>query len=129
MAGKEAHITNKPTGTLVLYNSAGDKFYVAKCNADGVLLTKGEIDATIDFEVDPGIESAFQQMPGSAIKTPEININPDYNPFSNKKESSAEGFKPQPETGDKHWQKIFEGHREVVNPETNNTIIPFCEKW
>lgn len=54
MAGKEAHITNKPTGSLVLYNSAGDKFYVAKCNTDGVLLTKGEIDATIDFEVGHG---------------------------------------------------------------------------
>ena len=54
MAGKEAHITNKPTGSLVLYNSDGDKFYVAKCNTDGVLLTKGEIDATIDFEVGHG---------------------------------------------------------------------------
>ena len=78
---------------------------------------KHSLTPTIDFEVEPGLESAFQQMPGKTIKAPEIKIDPDYNPFSNKKESRAEGFKPRPETGDKHWEKLFEGHRETVDQE------------
>lgn len=54
MAGKVALITNKPTGSLVGYNADNGEFYVLKCDTEGVLTTKGEIDATIDFEVGHG---------------------------------------------------------------------------
>jgi hypothetical protein len=72
MAGKEAHITNKPTGSIVAYNSSDDKYYVLKCDTEGVLTTKGEIDATIDFEVGHGKTLALVDFDISAATTTEI---------------------------------------------------------
>jgi len=115
---QEIDINIHPTKTEVNFRDARYVYAVIHA-AVKQSIGKHSLTPTIDFEVDPGIESAFQQMPGKTIKSPEITINPDYNPFSTKTGSSAEGFKPQPETGDKHWQKLFEGHREVVDPETN----------
>ena len=53
MAGKEA-IDNKPTGSVVYYNSDNDAFYIGKCDSEGVPLIQGLVSGQIAIETGHG---------------------------------------------------------------------------
>ena len=54
MAGKVSHISNKPTGAISLYNPDNDEWYVATCDANGVMQIQGLVSGQIAIEVGHG---------------------------------------------------------------------------
>lgn len=63
---------------------------------------------TIDFDVDPSIEAAFQNPAKGIVRQPEIKINPDYNPFeSDNNVSYRETSHFQREKSVLNWEKLF----------------------
>jgi len=71
---------------------------------------------TIDFDVDPGIEMAFQTQAGKSFKQPEIKINPDYNPFTREKAAGhSQGFPTTPKVH-QDWEKFFQDDTTSHSP-------------
>lgn len=130
---KEIDINIHPTKTEVNFKDARYVYAVIHA-AVKQSIGKHSLTPTIDFDVDPSIESAFQQLPDKAIQQPGVNIDPDYNPFKNKSEGNSTTYNPPPETGDKNWQKIFEGHKDntsisnKINPPQTNELQDESEK-
>jgi len=63
---------------------------------------------TIDFDVDPSIEAAFQNPAKGIVKQPEIKINPDYNPFETEKSSAyRENSRFKRNKPVRDWEKLF----------------------
>ena len=54
MAGKVSHISNKPTGAISLYNPDNDEWYVATCDANGVMQIQGLVSGQIAIETGHG---------------------------------------------------------------------------
>ncbi len=81
---------------------------------------------TIDFDVDPSIEAAFQNPAKGMVRQPEIRINPDYNPFeTDQKPSYRESSHVQREKSVQHWEKLFtqeQSKQEPVMPEDSHGI-------
>ncbi|MBE0651911.1 MAG: DNA mismatch repair endonuclease MutL [Bacteroidales bacterium] len=84
---------------------------------------------TIDFDVDPTIEAAFQNPAKGIVKQPEIKINPDYNPFESGKGISyrdSSSFKREKSV--QNWEKLFtptsqkEERQEVSSFESSKEI-------
>ena len=71
MAGKESDISNKPTGTVTLYNPDNDKYYLATCDANGVLQIQGLVSGQIAIETGHGksIENPASGTIASATTT------------------------------------------------------------
>lgn len=63
---------------------------------------------TIDFDVDPSIEAAFQNPAKGIVKQPEIKVNPDYNPFETDKNFSyRESSHFKRDKSVQNWEKLF----------------------
>ncbi len=69
---------------------------------------KHTLTPTIDFDVDPTVESALGSLPGKEIKQPGITVDPDYNPFANSPNHDySKGFlKPKV---DQNWDQLYAG--------------------
>lgn len=82
---------------------------------------------TIDFDVDLSIESAFQAPARGMVKQPEIQVNPDYNPFNIGKDtfisSGSRGFVSR-KPADQNWEKLFLPDRKDNEPGTNSLETP-----
>lgn len=62
---------------------------------------------TLDFNVDPGIELAFQSAPGADVKPPQISVDPDYNPFKSKQKADpSQGFHSE-YPKNQHWENFY----------------------
>jgi DNA mismatch repair protein MutL len=81
---------------------------------------------TIDFDVDPSIEAAFQNPAKGIVRQPEIKINPDYNPFeSDKNVSYRESSHFQREKSVRNWENLFASgpkDAKAVSQESTNGI-------
>ena len=63
---------------------------------------------TIDFDVDPSIEAAFQNPAQGIVKQPEIKVNPDYNPFKTENSSAyRENSHFKRDKSVQNWEKLF----------------------
>lgn len=62
---------------------------------------------TLDFNIDPGIDLAFQTAPDAEIKAPQIHVDPDYNPFQTHRNTDpAQGFHSK-NTQHQNWEAFF----------------------
>ncbi|MCF6170335.1 MAG: DNA mismatch repair endonuclease MutL [Bacteroidales bacterium] len=102
---EDIDINIHPTKTEVNFKEAGYVYAILHA-AVKQSIGKYSLTPTIDFNLNPEVETAFSQLPRKDLKQPGININPDYNPF---KQSSSAGFekphhRPQGQQG---WQKLY----------------------
>ena len=97
-----------PTKTEVNFKDA--KYVYAVLQA-AVKQTVGmhNLTPTIDFDLDPSIEAAFQNPARGIVKQPEIKINPDYNPFETEKSDGSyrESSNFRQEKSVQGWEKLF----------------------
>ncbi len=103
----EIDINIHPTKTEVKFEN--DKMiYAFLASSVKQALGKFNIAPSIDFDIERGMDIT----PGprnSEIKAPQIQTNPDYNPFDNPTgKPMGSGFSGKPNTSG-NWQKLYEG--------------------
>ncbi len=102
----EIDINIHPTKTEVNFRDARYVYAVMQ-SAVKQSVGKHSLTPTIDFDVDPAIDALFQSSPKGEVKTPEIKVNPDYNPF--KQEGSASvSYKPAKPKGEPNWETLYQ---------------------
>jgi DNA mismatch repair protein MutL len=102
----EIDINIHPTKTEVNFRDARYVYAVMQ-SAVKQSIGKHSLTPTIDFDVDPAIDALFQSSPKGEVKTPEIKVNPDYNPF--KQEGSASvSYKPAKPKGEPNWETLYQ---------------------
>ncbi len=91
-------------------------------------LGKYNIGPSIDFDREGSIEIPVAPKRGTYIPVPEIEVNPEYNPFEKKssREDAYETFKRSgEESGNlKNWEKLYDGKI----PEREGEVSPFPGK-
>ncbi len=92
-------------------------------------LGQHNLTPTLDFEMDR-INDFMDPKPGTEIKTPQISVNPDYNPFDRPSSSpSTHKAPPRPQ----NWEELYEISRqstadEVVQSEINLDTEPISNE-
>jgi DNA mismatch repair protein MutL len=72
---------------------------------------------TLDFDIDPALNTTLGMAVKGEIKTPEVRYNPDYNPFKKEKPApftpKTGNFSPQHQD----WEKVFRPEEDPAAPE------------
>ncbi len=89
---KDIDINIHPTKTEVNFQDAKYIYSVLHA-AVKQAIGKHSFTPTLDFDVIPEVEAAFQTRPSDDLKQPSLNLDPDYNPFSNQKSDSSNDSK------------------------------------
>ncbi len=126
---KDIDINIHPTKTEVNFQDAR-YIYAVLHAAVKQSIGKHSLTPTLDFDVIPDIEAAFQTKPSPDLKQPSIVIDPDFNPFANQKSdfihSSPSFKKPSVENWESLYQKTE--NKEFVPDSSkgfqNSTIDP-----
>ncbi len=100
---KEIDINIHPTKTEVNFQDARYIYAVLHAAAKQAI-GKHSLTPTIDFDVIPDIETAFQSIPSDNIKQPSIKVNPDFNPFDKPNQNFNTDYK-KPST--ENWQSLY----------------------
>ena len=101
---KEIDINIHPTKTEVNFRDARYVYSVIQASVKQAI-GRHSLTPTIDFNVDPTVEAAFQQRPNPEIKQPQVTIDPDFNPFK-KKEQKFNPFAGKSRSN-QPWETIF----------------------
>ncbi len=85
---------------------------------------KHSLTPTLDFDVIPEVEAAFQTRPSADLKQPSLDLDPDYNPFSKPKPTSNTGGmqsfrKPSTE----NWELLHQNTNQEIQPPANNSDL------
>jgi len=107
---KEIDINIHPTKTEVNFRDARYVYAVIHA-AVKQAIGKHSLTPTIDFNVDPVIESMLNKKSDKTLSQPEVKVDSDYNPFKNKSEKGDRDFIRKRDSGDRNWEKIFENQQ------------------
>ena len=126
----EIDINIHPTKTEINFKD-GKLIYAILHAAVKQSIGKHTFTPIIDFDVDPSVETAFQQRPTQTPSQPQIKINPDYNPFNTP--STAHGFRSNQKPNTDNWENLFgkvEKHRQDFStpPLTTHDSINATDK-
>lgn len=97
-------------------------------------LGKHNVVPSIDFDQSGSIDIPVPKKDGEGVRFPEIQINPDYNPFNNEKDFAERGYSPfenasagqgrssSPDSGREkknleNWEDLYEGEQLKLKPE------------
>ncbi len=85
-------------------------------------LGKHNVVPSIDFDQSGNIDIPLPKRSGEDIRFPEIQINPDYNPFDTEKQFSGGSYNPsQPTQREKrnldNWEDLYEGAQLKIKSE------------
>ena len=87
-------------------------------------LGKYNVVPSIDFDQSGNIEIPVPQKSGENIVFPDIQINPEYNPFNEQKSASSGGSYSKPFPTEKknleHWEDLYQGTQLKLKPEEQN---------
>jgi DNA mismatch repair protein MutL len=97
-----------PTKTEVKFEDEKNLYAILKTSVKRAL-GKNNLAPSIDFDVEQIVEFNYKPQAGS-VKTPQINVNPGYNPFN----SYTEAGKPAND-----WQTLYQ---DYIKPETQNAL-------
>ena len=119
---KEIDINIHPTKTEINFLDARYVYSILQA-AVKQSIGKHTLTPTIDFDVIPEVEAAFQARPNSDLQQPSTNINPDYNPFTNSspspKPSSWSSNKPDVE----NWEALYQNQSADNSPELTHQQV------
>lgn len=101
---KEIDINIHPTKTEVNFRDARYVYSVIQASVKQAI-GQHSLTPTIDFNVDPSVEAAFQQRPNKEIKQPGVTIDPEFNPFK-KQEQKSNPFSGK-RRSNQPWETIF----------------------
>lgn len=97
-----------PTKTEVKFEDEKNLYAIVKTSVKRAL-GKNNLAPSIDFDVEQIIEFNYGKQTGE-IKTPQISVNPSYNPFTEKTEPG------KPATD---WQSLYQ---DYINPNTASSL-------
>jgi DNA mismatch repair protein MutL len=97
-----------PTKTEVKFEDEKNLYAILKTSVKRAL-GKNNLAPSIDFDVEQIVEFDYGARPGS-VKTPQIRVNPSYNPFTENKEPG----KPAAD-----WQTLYQ---DYLTPETGHSL-------
>lgn len=102
---KEIDINIHPTKTEVNFKDARYVYAILHA-AVKQSIGKHSLTPVIDFDVDPAIEAAFNQLPKENLQQPRVSTDPEYNPF---KQSGTAGLenRSQHSSGQQDWEKLY----------------------
>ncbi len=84
-------------------------------------LGKHNVVPSIDFDQSGNINIPVPQKSGDNIVFPDVQINPEYNPFNEQKSGGMGGSYSKPSPSDKrnleHWEDLYEGTQLKLKPE------------
>lgn len=80
---------------------------------------------TIDFDVDPSVEAAFQNPARGIVKQPQIKVNPEFNPFDTEKNgpSYRESSHYKRERSVQNWEKFFAPAAKENNTQPPSELV------
>jgi DNA mismatch repair protein MutL len=88
-------------------------------------LGKHNVVPSIDFDQSGNINIPVPQKQGDNIIFPDIQINPEYNPFNEQKPETFGGSFTKPSPSEKknleRWEDLYEGTQLKLKPEEQNT--------
>lgn len=95
-------------------------------------LGKHNVVPSIDFDQSGSIEIPMPQKSGENIVFPDIQVNPEYNPFDNEKPNYSNYTGSQTSEADKsnlrNWEDLYEGVENRNENIEQNNLKPFGEK-
>ncbi|QIA06940.1 DNA mismatch repair endonuclease MutL [Draconibacterium halophilum] len=96
-------------------------------------LGKHNVVPSIDFDQSGSIDIPVPKKGGEDVRFPEIQVNPDYNPFNNEKQFAERGYSPFdkdsgqgrssfPDSGREkknleNWEELYQGAQLKIKPE------------
>jgi len=116
----EIDINIHPTKTEINFKD-GKLIYAILHAAVKQSIGRHTLTPIIDFDVDPSVETAFQQRPKHNPTQPQIRVNPDYNPF--KTQSTAQGFHTYQKPDTDNWESLFGNVEKQEQPTSVDSVI------
>lgn len=97
-----------PTKTEVKFEDEKNLYAILKTSVKRAL-GKNNLAPSIDFDVEQIVEFNYKPQVGS-VKTPQINVNPGYNPFNSYTEAGKSAS---------DWQSLYQ---DYIKPETQTSL-------
>jgi len=119
---KNIDINIHPTKTEVNFQDAR-YIYAILHAAVKQSIGKYSLTPTLDFDVIPEIEAAFQTRPSDDLKQPSLNLNPDYNPFSNPKPNSNISGQSFSKPSTQNWETLYNQQNNEGKTHSSNKDI------
>lgn len=117
---KDIDVNIHPTKTEVNFQDARYVYAVLHA-AIKQSIGKHSLTPTIDFDVNPNVEAAFEVVPTGDVKQPTIQVDPDFNPF-NKSHVDSGGFVPNYKKADtENWESLY---KDPVKSSADDTQLP-----
>ncbi len=113
---KEIDINIHPTKTEINFRDAKYVYAVMQA-AVKQSIGQHSLIPTIDFDVDPSIELVLGNRPKEGVKQPEISINPEYNPFKQKRDVDFE-IPQRDKKKAENWEELYKHHLPKDNSTT-----------
>ncbi len=91
-------------------------------------LGKHNVVPSIDFDQSGSINIPVPQKSADEVVFPEIQINPDYNPFNEQKPTTPGSTYPKPSPPEKknleRWEDLYQGTQLILKPEQQEPTNP-----
>lgn len=119
----EIDINVHPTKTEIKFENERDIWPIIHA-AVRESLGKHNVVPSIDFDQSGSIDIPIPPKSGDGIRYPDIQINPDYNPFDTEKTHSGGSFSkpatsPREKKNLENWEDLYQGAQLKLRPENN----------
>ncbi len=84
---------------------------------------KHSLTPTLDFDVIPEVEAAFQARPSDDLQQPSLNLDPDYNPFSNQKANAQFNTPSTKKPSTENWESLYDSQTAQTQNYANNSDL------
>jgi DNA mismatch repair protein MutL len=119
---KDIDINIHPTKTEVNFQDARYAYAVLQA-AVKQSIGKYSLTPTLDFDVIPDIENAFQTKPKDELKQPSINLDPDYNPFEKQESGFSRDTMSFKKPNVENWETLYRDQKVSDTSGGNQDII------
>jgi len=142
---KDIDINIHPTKTEVNFLDARYIYSVLHA-AVKQAIGKHSFTPTLDFDIIPEVEAAFQVKPSGDLKQPSLNLDPDYSPFRNQTSNLPIDSTSYKKPSTENWESLYDNKslqashssnhddllRKAVNPDSNferNKLLQVHNKY